>query len=76
MAKFAYFWSKYFDVSRTKALCQVISFLHLLSIRYNCAKFHNCTICICVINFKKDGTRSFLPSPLPSVSIPKKVLCR
>ena len=30
-----------------------MNFLNLLEVRYNCAKFHHC--CICVTNFKEGG---------------------
>ena len=35
------------DASRTRGMCQMIYiFLNLLKVRYNCAKFHHCGICV------------------------------
>ena len=47
------------DICSTQRLCHVIFFffLDLLEIRYNCAKFHYCRIC--VIDYKEGG--SFAP---------------
>ena len=46
-AKFVDFWWKIADVSRTQGMCHVIYiFLDLFWVRYNCAKFHHCGICV------------------------------
>ena len=57
IAKFTDFWEKNADFSRTQKTCHVIHiFLDLLQVRYKCAKFHHCRIC--VTNFRKGA---FLP---------------
>ena len=54
IAKIADFWSKNADVSRTQGVCHVIHiFLDLPWVRYNCAKFHHCRIC--VTDFREGG---------------------
>ena len=45
-----------------------IQVLDLLQVRYNCAKFHHCRIC--VTDFREGG--SFCPPSLPSMSSPEK----
>ena len=47
IAKFADFRWKNADVSRTQEVCHVISIFFGSSLgRYNCAKFHQCKICV------------------------------
>ena len=60
IAKFAHSWWKNADVSRAQRVCRVIHiFLALLWVRYKCAKFHNCRIC--VKGLRKGGL--FAPPP-------------
>ena len=57
IAKFADFRRKNADVSGTQGVCHVnyifIYFVGLLELRYNCAKFHHCRIC--VTDFREVG---------------------
>ena len=69
IAKLAYFRLKNADVSRTQGVCHVIhKILDLLWFRYNCAKYHHCTICL--TDFREEG---FLP-PRPIREQPQKSL--
>ena len=49
-----------------------IYFLDLLWVRYNCAKFHHCSIC--VTDFREVG--AFLPPPHPWAAPKKPILNR
>ena len=54
--KFADFRSKNAGVSRTQRVCHVSDMFFgssLIQVRYNCAKFRHCRIC--VTNFKEEG---------------------
>ena len=67
--KIADFRWKNADVSRTqRCVTWFMYFLDLLQVRYNCAKFHQCTIC--VTDFRERGP--FAPPSPQFVSTPKR----
>ena len=62
IAKFADFQWKNANVSRTKGVCHVIYiFLALLWVRYMCATFYHCRIC--VTDFRERERGLFAPHP-------------
>ena len=61
MTNVADFRRKNADVSRTQEVCHVINiFLDFLWVRYNCAKFHHCRVCVTA--FREGGGPFFPPT--------------